>query len=169
MWFDKKFSSIPTSCCVPVFLPNERRWNPRQKFKSIRRFAKKGIRRISLACLEANAKIHPVNNAEERGNVKRRIHFLHHSPGRIRIQVDGLKGNAQLGEAIHSLTNKVQGVQRISASTVTGSVLICYDQSDPNVLQYLKSMVNEAETLLDTRITDPIAFAKLLGAYSKEQ
>lgn len=99
--------------------------------------------------------------------MKKRIHFLHHSPGRIRIQVDGLKGNVQLGEVIHSLINKVQGIKQITASTITGSVLICYDKADPHVLRYLESMVNEAETLIDMSITDPVAFAKRLGVHAR--
>lgn len=94
--------------------------------------------------------------------MRKRIHFLHHSPGRIRIQVDGLKRNAKLSEAIHSLTNKIQGVKQITASTITGSVLICYDASDPNILRRLESMVDEAETWLDLSMTDPGAFAKRL-------
>ena len=101
--------------------------------------------------------------------MKKHIHFLHHSPGRIRIQVDGLKGDAQLSEAIHSFIKKIQGIKQITASTITGSVLICYEKSDPHVLEYLKSMMNDAETLLGVRITDPTAFAKLLAAHARKQ
>ena len=100
--------------------------------------------------------------------MKKYIHFLHHSPGRIRVQVDGLKGNAQLSEAIHLVVNKVHGIKQISASTITGSVLISYDRSDAHVLEHLQSMINEAETLLGMRMTDPIAFAKLFAVYARE-
>lgn len=96
--------------------------------------------------------------------MRKRIHFLHHSPGRIRIQVDGLKGNAKLGEAIRLLAGRVPGIRQISASTITGSVLICYDRSDPHVLRRLESMVDDAETLLDLSLTDPNALADRLGA-----
>jgi len=112
---------------------------------------------------------HPANNAKERGVVEKHINFLHHSPGRIRIRVKGLKGNAQLSEAIHSTANKVYGVKQISASTVTGSVLICYDHADPHVLPHLQSMMNDAEELLGMGVTDPAAFTRLLSAYAKEK
>lgn len=94
----------------------------------------------------------------------KRIHFLHHSPGRIRIQVDGLKGNQRLSGAIHSLTNRVKGIEQITASTITGSVLICYDKKDPQVLQRLEAMIDDAETLLTRFSSDPAAFAKQLSS-----
>lgn len=155
-----------------LFSLNERRRNSGQKYKSIKSFVKKSIRRISPSCSEAGTTIHlvhSVHHAEARGNVKMHIHFLHHSPGRVRIQIDELKGNAQLGKAIYSFINKVQGVTQITANTITGSVLICYDKADPHVLPYLKSMMNAAETLLDMHVTDPVAFAMLLDAYAREQ
>jgi hypothetical protein len=100
-------------------------------------------------------------------DVARRIHFLYHSPGRIRIQVDGLKHNGKLAQAIQSLADKVQGLTQIEASTLTGSVLIRYDTSGPHVLGRLESLADETdvELLLDQLIADPNMLASRINEY----
>lgn len=53
----------------------------------------------------------------------------HHVPGRLRVRVPRLKRNH---EAVAYLTGKLQaiaGVASVSASTVTGSVIIRYDHT----------------------------------------
>lgn len=74
------------------------------------------------------------------------------------MKVDGLKGNHRLCNAIQALAGRVEGVEGISASVITGSVLICYDRTKPQVLQRLQAMVGDAEALLETMGRDPDAF-----------
>lgn len=88
-----------------------------------------------------------------------RIQFLHHSPGRVRVHVDGLKGDARLGQLITGMGGKVVGVTGVTANPLTGSVLILYDRGDALAVDRLKGMVSQAEELLDRYSRDPNSFS----------
>lgn len=127
--------------------------------------AKKPFVAIQHCLLKQSCHENPGSSHVQRINVNKRIHFLHHSAGRIRIQVDGLKGNARLSEMIQTLPDKVPGIEQITASTITGSVLIRYDKSNPDILPRLQSMVDDAEYLLDMIMVNPDDFAQQLRAH----
>src|SRR5215831_6831544 len=55
------------------------------------------------------------------------IQIVHFLPGRVRVKLPRLKGNAFLaGEIEHTLT-ALQGICHVETSTMTGSVLVLYE------------------------------------------
>ncbi|MCZ6624896.1 MAG: hypothetical protein O7B35_11805 [Deltaproteobacteria bacterium] len=56
------------------------------------------------------------------------VHFI---PGRVRVKIDQLKGNAPLAEDLQRVLSAVDGIHQAKASPFTGSVLICYDPAQP--------------------------------------
>jgi hypothetical protein len=59
------------------------------------------------------------------------IRVAHAIPGRIRVKIDRLKGNAALAEKIWELFVGTPGVRRVETSTTTGSFLVLYDGQAP--------------------------------------
>lgn len=53
----------------------------------------------------------------------------HHVPGRLRARVPRLKGNHHAAACLAGKLQAVAGVESVSASTVTGSVIIRYDHN----------------------------------------
>ncbi|MGD9505058.1 MAG: HMA2 domain-containing protein [Syntrophobacteraceae bacterium] len=54
-------------------------------------------------------------------------YYLHDIPGRLRIRIPSLKGSASTAERVHDLLKTLCGVGEVTASTVTGSVVVLYD------------------------------------------
>ena len=52
------------------------------------------------------------------------IHFL---PGRVRVKLPRLKGNAALAGEVERTLTALQGVRHVETSTTTGSVLVLYE------------------------------------------
>ena len=52
------------------------------------------------------------------------VHFL---PGRVRVKLPRLKGNASLAEEVERTLTALQGIHHVETSTTTGSVLILYE------------------------------------------
>jgi hypothetical protein len=63
--------------------------------------------------------------------------FAHHVPGRLRVKIAGLKHQEHLAEKIRNLCCGLYGIDKISINTLTGSVLLYYDQSVLSVEQLL--------------------------------
>jgi len=68
-------------------------------------------------------------------------YYLHSVPGRLRVKIPSVKGQPQKAQAVQSLLRGMEGIESISISTVTGSVVVRYDpallHSDP-ILSLLK-------------------------------
>jgi len=54
-------------------------------------------------------------------------YYLHSIPGRLRVKIPSVKGQPDKARAIRSLLEDVEGVESISANTVTGSVVVKYE------------------------------------------
>ena len=52
------------------------------------------------------------------------IHFL---PGRVRVKLPRLKGNASLAGEVERTLTALQGIHHVETSTTTGSVLVLYE------------------------------------------
>jgi hypothetical protein len=63
--------------------------------------------------------------------------FAHHVPGRLRVKIAGLKHQEHRAEKIRNLFCGLYGIDKISVNTLTGSVLLYYDQSVLSVEQVL--------------------------------
>lgn len=55
------------------------------------------------------------------------VHIAHFLPGRVRLKVAALKGDAALAGRLAEAFGTVPGVNAIECNTVTGSALIRYD------------------------------------------
>ena len=54
--------------------------------------------------------------------------YIHHVPGRLRLQTPRLKGNRQAAEAALDKAIAITGILEARVSAVTGSLLITYDK-----------------------------------------
>ena len=64
------------------------------------------------------------------------IQIVHYLPGRVRVKLPRLKGNASLAGEVERTLVALQGVSHIETSTTTGSVLVLYE---PRLLASLDS------------------------------
>jgi copper chaperone CopZ len=53
-------------------------------------------------------------------------HYLHHIPGRIRVNSLMVKRNHNLAEEVQTILNPIEGVNSVLINPVTGSILIEY-------------------------------------------
>jgi Heavy metal associated domain 2 len=62
--------------------------------------------------------------------------YIHHVPGRLRLQTPRLKGNRRVAQAALDTAIGITGVLEARVSAVTGSLLITYDKREltPEVL-----------------------------------
>lgn len=54
-------------------------------------------------------------------------YYLHSISGRLRVKIPLVKGQPKKALAIQSLLEDLEGVESISANTITGSVVVKYD------------------------------------------
>jgi hypothetical protein len=53
--------------------------------------------------------------------------YVHNTPGRLRIKIPYLKDNADLAYEIRDILSEIDGIDRISINTVTGSIIVHYN------------------------------------------
>jgi copper chaperone CopZ len=63
-------------------------------------------------------------------------YYLHHVPGRLRVRTPVIKSNEEKVSDVQNLLKSIHGIRSTSASAVTGSVVIHYDQQavDPEAI-----------------------------------
>ena len=76
----------------------------------------------------------------ERGGIR----VVHAIPGRVRVKMARLKENPALVREVQERLSAVQGIQRVEANPITGSVLILYD---PAAFESLPSLLSLAACL----------------------
>src|SRR5215469_7643311 len=62
------------------------------------------------------------------------IQIIHILPGRVRVRLPRLKGNASLAGEVERTLTALAGVHHVETSTTTGSVLVLYE---PHILEAL--------------------------------
>lgn len=55
--------------------------------------------------------------------------YIHQTPGRIRIQLSQLKSNDHLAQTLQYHLERLPGMNRVFANTVTGSLKLHYEES----------------------------------------
>jgi hypothetical protein len=55
------------------------------------------------------------------------IQIVHYLPGRVRVKLPRLKGNASLAGEVERALAALQGIDHVETSTTTGSVLVLYE------------------------------------------
>lgn len=55
------------------------------------------------------------------------VQLTHYIPGRVRVRISKVKGNASLAEEIRQNFSAIAGIQKVEANPLTGSVLVEYD------------------------------------------
>ncbi len=67
-------------------------------------------------------------------------YYMHNVPGRLRVKTSMIKGKQNMADQVLMVLRPVEGVTSVTASTVTGSILINYDEktvSSRRILQVL--------------------------------
>jgi len=59
------------------------------------------------------------------------IQIVHFLPGRVRVKLPRLKGNASLAGEVERTLTALQGIRHVETSTTTGSVLVLYEPHLP--------------------------------------
>src|SRR5437667_723137 len=77
------------------------------------------------------------------------IQLVHFLPGRVRVKLPGLKGNASLAGEVERTLTALQGIRHVETSTTTGSVLVLYEPRLPASLdlEAVGSLMELANTL----------------------
>jgi Heavy metal associated domain 2 len=77
------------------------------------------------------------------------IQLVHFLPGRVRVKLPRLKGNASLAGEIERTLTALQGIRHVETSTTTGSVLVLYEPRLPASLdlEAVGSLMELAHTL----------------------
>jgi hypothetical protein len=70
------------------------------------------------------------------------VQLAHYIPGRIRIRISKVKGNASLAEDIRQNFSAIAGIHKVEANPLTGSVLVEYDPQMVGSIGSLIAMVN---------------------------
>lgn len=68
-------------------------------------------------------------------------YYLHVVPGRVRVKIPIIKGDERKAQDIESNLANLTGIQSVSANSLTGSVVVCYDSNladSDHILQALK-------------------------------
>jgi Heavy metal associated domain 2 len=68
------------------------------------------------------------------------IKVVHAMPGRIRVKISRLKGNAALARQIQERLPAVPGIQRVEVNLVTGSLLVLYSAAETEPLDALMTL-----------------------------
>lgn len=56
------------------------------------------------------------------------LEVKHRLPGRVRLQIDSLKGNEEVSKYLEEKLKSVNGIDKISVNSLVGSVLVKYDE-----------------------------------------
>jgi Heavy metal associated domain 2 len=77
------------------------------------------------------------------------IQIVHFLPGRVRVKLSKLKGNASLAGEVERTLTALQGIRHVETSTMTGSVLVLYEPRLPASLdlEAVGSLMELANTL----------------------
>ena len=77
------------------------------------------------------------------------IQIVHFLPGRVRVKLSKLKGNASLAGEVERTLTALQGIRHVETSTMTGSVLVLYEPRLPASLdlEAVGSLMEIAHTL----------------------
>ena len=65
-------------------------------------------------------------------------YYMHNVPGRLRIRTPFIKGKEKSAEQVEVFLRQIRGVFSISTNTITGSIVINYDQNKINAGELLK-------------------------------
>jgi copper chaperone CopZ len=57
-------------------------------------------------------------------------HYLHVVPGRVRVKIPLIKGNDSRSREVERLLESVQGITSVSAYSLTGSVVVHYQDDE---------------------------------------
>ncbi len=55
-------------------------------------------------------------------------YYMHSIPGRLRVKIPAIKGHPEKAISIQALLKNLDGIESIRANTITGSVVVKYEQ-----------------------------------------
>lgn len=58
-------------------------------------------------------------------------YLVHHTPGRLRVKIPDIQGNARRSGQVCQLLDRLEGVESVSCNPMTGSIVILYDETLP--------------------------------------
>jgi hypothetical protein len=70
-------------------------------------------------------------------------YYLHELPGRVRIKIPTLKRNPQEATRLQNFLEEIAGIESASINTVTGSVLIKFDEIAINPHEIMHLLTHE--------------------------
>ena len=83
--------------------------------------------------------------------------YVHHVPGRLRVRVPGVKGNAAEANSLEKRIRAHYGVTNVQTNPLTGSVLVHYDPATASVSTLSQLMLCSGVMRQDNRtLSTPI-------------
>ncbi len=82
-------------------------------------------------------------------------YYLHETPGRLRIKIPGLKGNARALESVRDELTDLVGVREVTANAMTGSIIVIHHRGALRTQDVLSLL--EEQGHIDARSGAPTA------------
>jgi len=79
------------------------------------------------------------------------IHVAHAIPGRIRLKIDRLKGDATLAQTMRERVRSLPGVQHVETNATTGSLLVLYDEGVAGWSEHQRPLVQTVASMWGLR------------------
>ncbi len=80
-------------------------------------------------------------------------YYVHDIPGRLRVKIPAVKGNAHLAAEVLGLLKTLCGVSSVTPSTITGSIVILYDPDTVSSARILDLLVREGHFDVSRAVT----------------
>jgi copper chaperone CopZ len=81
-------------------------------------------------------------------------YYIHSIPGRLRVKTPQVKGNHDKAKDVEYLLNGHQGVNRVAANPLTGSIVVHYDSTAVNDRSLIEMLENNGYFKLDKALTN---------------
>lgn len=75
---------------------------------------------------------------------------VHSTPGRLRLRSSAVKNNPRRAQAVQRVLGEYEGVHRVEANTLTGSVLVAFDPAWVSAGVILRNVAALEEAALPT-------------------
>lgn len=76
------------------------------------------------------------------------VYIVHHVSGRVRLKIPQARGNESLCDQIKKMGESLPGIQAVSVNSLTGSVLVHYDENNPNVREHLLGALDNLDNYI---------------------
>lgn len=82
------------------------------------------------------------------------VRIVHHVPGRARLKILHAKANPELCCHIEEIGETISGIKAVKTNPVTGSILVHYDETVPDIRDHFSEAVAELDKFISLMMLD---------------